>query len=139
MENAVGVIFILIFFLIFFGVIVFTIAGMWKAFEKAGREGWAAIIPIYNLVVMCEISGKPGWWAILCMLPYVSVVFQIIVAIEMAKSFGKGAGFGVGMAFLPFVFYPMLGFGDAEYVGPGGVRVNSSRNPQDGSQYDDQF
>lgn len=95
--------------------IVVIVAGMWKMFVKAGKPGWAAIIPFYNLYVMCEIGGKPGWWLILCLIPIVSIVFTVLVVIGVAKNFGKGVGFILGMIFLPFIFYPILGFGDARY------------------------
>jgi hypothetical protein len=94
---------------------VLMIAGMWKVFTKAGEPGWAAIVPIYNGLVLLKIAGKPGWWIILFLIPVVSFIIAIIVAIEVAKKFGQGAGFGIGMALLPFIFYPMLGFGSAQY------------------------
>jgi len=89
--------------------------GLWKIFEKAGKPGWAVLIPIYNAVVLLEIIDRPIWWLILlCFGP----VFGIIVGLELAKSFGKSMGFAIGMILLPFIFYPMLGFGDAKYQGP---------------------
>ncbi|MCB9233034.1 MAG: signal peptidase I [Bacteroidia bacterium] len=140
MERAAGVIFLLIFMILIFGVLILTFAGMWKTFQKAGKPGWGAIVPIYNIVLMTEIVGKPTWWVVLCLIPYVSVVFQIIIAIEMGKAYGKGAGFGVGLAFLPMIFYPILGFGDAEYVGPGGVPVGGFQGQQgQGGGFDEQF
>ena len=99
-------------------VLVAMIAGLWKVFVKAGKPGWACLIPIYNIVVLLQIVGRPIWWLILLIIPIVSIVVAFIVAIDMAKSFGKGTGFGVGIALLPMVFYPMLGFGDARYSGP---------------------
>jgi len=98
---------------------VLYIAGMWKVFAKAGEPGWAAIIPIYNLIVMLKIAGKPAWWFILFLIPVVGFIIAILVAIEIAKKFGKSAGFGIGLAFLGFIFYPMLGFGDATFQGGG--------------------
>ncbi|HEY1922304.1 MAG TPA: DUF5684 domain-containing protein [Tepidisphaeraceae bacterium] len=92
-----------------------AIAGCWKVFEKAGKPGWAAIVPIYNLMIMMEIAGKPLWWIVLCMIPFVNIVPMI----AFAEKFGKPAGFGVGLALLGFVFFPLLGFGDAQYVGGG--------------------
>ena len=103
---------------IYLAVVVLMIAGMWKAFTKADKPGWAAIIPIYNFIVILEIVGRPLWWIILLIIPIVSIVVMIIVSIDMAKSFGKGTGFGVGLALLSFVFYPILGFGDASYAEP---------------------
>lgn len=104
--------------LIQFVLIVLYIAGMWKVFSKAGKPGWAAIIPIYNIIVLLQIAGKPLWWIILFLIPLVNIVIIVLVSIEVAKAFGKGTGYGLGLAILGFIFYPMLGFSDATYVGP---------------------
>jgi hypothetical protein len=96
-------------------VLILMIAAMWKVFEKAGKPGWAAIVPIYNLVVLCEIAGKPAWWVILMLIPLVNIVIAIIVVLGVAKNFGKGAGFGFGLLLLAPIFYPMLAWGDARY------------------------
>ena len=108
--------------LVFIG---FMVAAMWKVFTKAGQPGWAAIVPIYNLYVMLQIVGRPAWWLalyLLAVIPFVGslivMVLGINIAIDMAKSFGKGAGFGIGLAFLGPIFYAILGFGSAQYVGP---------------------
>jgi hypothetical protein len=93
---------------------VLMIASMWKIFTKAGKPGWAAIIPIYNLIVLLEIAGKPLWWFILLLVPFVNIIVFIMVLVSIARNFGKGLGFAIGML-LPFIFYPMLGFGDARY------------------------
>lgn len=105
------------FFLIWFAVMVLIIASMWKIFSKAGKPGWAAIIPIYNVIVLLEVAGKPVWWFLLMFIPFVNIVIAIIVSIELAKNFGKSAGYGIGLAFLGIIFYPMLAFGSAQYVG----------------------
>ena len=94
------------------------IIAMWKVFTKAGQPGWASIIPIYNLYIWCKIVGRPGWWVILMLIPFVNFVICIILCIDMAKSFGKGAGFGIGLALLGIIFWPILGFGSAQYQGP---------------------
>lgn len=99
-------------------VIVLVIAGLWKTFDKAGQPGWAAIVPIYNLYVLCQIAGRPWWWLILMLIPIVSLIVAIVLAIDVAKSFGKGIGFGIGLALLAPIFYCILGFGSAQYVGP---------------------
>src|SRR5476651_1733903 len=102
-------------FILFFVFIwVICVAGIWKVFVKAGKPGWAAIIPIYNVIVLLEIAGKPIWWILLLLIPLVNLVIAILVSIEVAKKFGKGTGFGVGLALLGFIFYPILGFGDAQ-------------------------
>ena len=94
------------------------IVAMWKVFTKAGQPGWASIIPIYNLYVWCKIVGRPWWWILLMLIPFVNFIILIILCIDMAKSFGKGAGFGIGLAFLGIIFWPILGFGSAQYQGP---------------------
>jgi len=95
--------------------VVLMLAGLWKIFTKAGKPGWAAIVPIYNAIVMLEIAGRPVWWILLLLIPCVNFVVAIMVAIDLAKNFGKGTGYGLGLAFLPFIFYPLLGFSDAKY------------------------
>lgn len=101
--------------LVWLAVVVLMIAAMWKVFVKAGKPGWAAIVPIYNIIVLLEIAGKPLWWFILFLIPFVNFVVLIIVSISIARNFGKGTGYGLGLAFLAPVFYPILGFGDARY------------------------
>jgi len=103
--------------LIQFSIIVLTIAGVWGAYRKAGHSGWASIIPIYNVYMLIKIAGKPGWWLLLLFVPIVNIVIDIIVGIEVAKKFGKGEGFGIGLVFLPFIFFPILAFSDAKFVG----------------------
>lgn len=102
-----------IIFALIIGVVM--IAALWKVFAKAGEPGWAAIVPIYNILTMLKIAGKPGWWFLLFLIPGVNAIISILVAISLAAKFGKGAGFGLGMAFLPVIFYPMLGFGSSTY------------------------
>lgn len=112
-----GAIFGTMFLLVWLAVVVLVIAGFWKTFAKAGKPGWASIIPIYNLIVLLEIAGRPIWWIILLCVPLVNFVILILVAIDIAKAFGKGTGFGLGLAFLGPIFYPILGFGSAQFVG----------------------
>ena len=108
-----------IFPLIALAVVVFMIASVWKVFTKAGQPGWAVLVPIYNAYILLKVAGRPGWWLLLYLVPLVNFVIGIIVAIDIAKAFGKGTGFGVGLAFLGFIFYPILGFGSATYGPPG--------------------
>ena len=103
--------------LIYIAVIVLAIAGVWTTFAKAGKPGWAAIIPIYNMIVLMRVIERPWWWILLYAVPIVNVVIMIIVSIDLAKSFGKGVGFGIGIWLLPVIFYPILAFGSAEHVG----------------------
>jgi len=96
---------------------ILVIAGLWKVFTKAGKPGWAAIIPIYNLIVLLQIAGKPLWWIVLFCIPIVNFVVAIMVFINVAKAFGKGTGFAIGMLLLGPIFIPILGFGSAQYIG----------------------
>jgi hypothetical protein len=96
---------------------ILVIAGMWKVFTKAGKPGWAAIIPIYNMIVLLQIAGKPLWWLLLFFIPVVNIVIAAMVMINVAKAFGKGTGFALGLLFLSPIFIPILGFGDAKYIG----------------------
>src|ERR1700761_5402067 len=99
-------------------IVIFVIAGLWKIFEKAGQPGWACIVPIYNLIVLLRIVGKPWWWLLLMCIPYVGVVWSVWTYNMLSKSFGKDEGFTVGLVLLSPVFFPILGFGDARYLGP---------------------
>lgn len=100
-------------------VVIIVIAGFWKVYAKAGQPGWAAIIPIYNIWVLLKIIGRPGWWLILYFIPFINIIVYFINAIDLAKSFGKGAGYGIILlGFLSGIGHLILGFGDAEYVGP---------------------
>ena len=100
------------------------IASMWTIFSKAGKPGWASIVPIYNLIVLLEIVGKPWWWLFLMLIPIVNIVILIIVYHNLSLSFGKGGGFTVGLILLGIIFLPILAFGDAKYVGSGEQQTN---------------
>ena len=95
---------------------ILIIAAWWKIFSKAGQPGWAAIIPIYNWIVWCKIVGRPAWWVLLLLICF--PIFFIILSIDLAKSFGKGVGFAIGLILLSVIFFPILGFGSATYQGP---------------------
>src|SRR5947199_10877259 len=97
--------------------IVLMIAAMWRVFSKASQPGWAAIIPIFNVYIMCKVAGRPGWWLLLMLIPFVNLIIGIILSVDIAKRFGKGIGFAIGMILLPFIFWPILGFGSAQYQG----------------------
>lgn len=103
------------FLVVWCAVVLVILAAMWVTFTKAGEPGWACLVPIYNMVVMCKIAGKPWWWILLMIIPFVNFVIIIMLFIAFAKNFGKGAGFGIGLAFLGFIFFPMLAWGDAKY------------------------
>lgn len=101
--------------LIWLGFIVLIIASFWKVFTKAGQPGWASIVPIYNLIVLIQISGRPLWFFVLFFIPVANLIAIILIMIDIAKKFGKGPGFGLGLALLGIIFFPILAFGDAQY------------------------
>lgn len=103
--------------------VILIIASMWKVFTKAGRQGWEAIIPIYNAYVLLKIAGKPGWWLLLYFIPLVNIIFLIWTYNMVSKSFGKDEGFTIGLVLLGIIFWPILGFGPAIYQGPYGDRA----------------
>ncbi len=95
------------------------IVAFWKVFEKAGEAGWKSIVPFYNIWVMFEIAGRPGWWLLFMFIPFANFIVAIILALDMAKAFGKSAAFGIfGLFIFSFIGYMMLGWGDARYTKP---------------------
>jgi hypothetical protein len=115
--------------------ILFTIAALWRLFSKAGESGWKCLIPIYGAVVFQRILGRPGWWVLLMMVPVVNLAIAIIECFDLAKVFGKGVGYALGLLILGPIFVAVLAFGPAKYVGPGGapspvpVRPNMAGRP----------
>ena len=116
-----------VYLIIMLAIAVVSIIAMWKMFTKAGKPGWAAIVPIYNMVVLYQIAGVNPLWLLLLVgsiIPVVNFIvaiaffiINILVYIKLAKAFGKGGGFAVGLIFLPFIFQCILAFGSAEYQG----------------------
>ncbi len=100
------------------GTVILVIVAKWKIFEKAGQPGWAAIIPIYNKLIMLRIVGRPDWWIVLVFIPPVNLGVSVLLNIDLAKVFDREEIFAVGLILLPFVFYPILAFGDASYSKP---------------------
>ena len=93
-------------------ILVISTVAIWKVFSRAGKPGWAALIPIYNFYVILKIGNQPGWWVILLFVPLVNIVIVTMALISLAQRFGRGAGFGLGLTFLPFLFFPLLAFRD---------------------------
>lgn len=108
------------FALIAIAISVFYTIVMWKIFKKAGQPGWAALIPIYNIVIMLKIAKMPLWWLALLLIPVVNgigaIAFGIVWSLQLAKVFGKDTTFGVLTIFFNFVTLPILAFGDAKYL-----------------------
>ena len=106
------------FFSIVFFIAVLTIVAKWKVYEKAGQPGWASLIPIYNIYIILKIVGKPGWWLlVMIFFPPVGIFLSIWMTNLLSKSFGRGIICTLGLIFLSPIFYLLLGFGDAKYIG----------------------
>jgi len=108
---------------IILALVVFYVFVYWRIFEKAGKPGWAAIIPIYSGLVLLKIVGKPWWWILLFFIPGINLIISIWLSNLLSLSFGKGIGFTLGLIFLSFIFYPILSFSNAEYIGPAGGKT----------------
>ena len=118
---AAGIVGIIMSFLwIILAVSVFLIVCHWVVYTKAGKPGWACIVPFYNYIVLLDIVGKPWWWLLLMFIPGVNIVLAIIVIHGLSKSFGQGGAFTAGLVLLPLIFYPLLAFGNYQYTPPGG-------------------
>lgn len=103
------------------------IVSLWHIFAKAGRPGWASLIPLYNVIVLLNLIGRPWWYVVFVFIPGANAVLAVILCFGAARSFGKGWPFALGMILLPFIFLPVLAFGSARYVGPLGP--NYRRGP----------
>ncbi len=113
-----GVIFaILIIALLVIALVALMLVATWKIFVKAGKPGWNALVPIYSNVVMLEFLRMPLWLIVLAFMPFVNIAVWIVQSYRLARAFGKGGWFAAGLIFLPFIFYPILGFGSAQYQG----------------------
>jgi len=122
-DNAAAAAWIMAFlgiiFMVCAAIAVVMIIGLWKVFVKAGQPGWAVLIPIYNSYILLQIAGRPGWWLLLFFVPLVNIAILAIVSIDLAKSFGQSAAWGVILLFLlSGIGYLVLGFGNYKYIGP---------------------
>lgn len=114
-----------------FATYILVFAGMWYMFEKAGKPGWGAITPIYNIVLMTEIAKKPTWWIAMFFIPIANIVFMVMLMDGLAKSFKKDTGFTVGLVLLSPVFMCILGYGDAVHVDSTNNKPTSEKNDSD--------
>ena len=96
---------------------ILIVAAQWVIFVRAGQAGWKCLVPFYNMYVLMEIAGKPGWWMFLMFIPLVGLVFFLFAMLSLAKKFGRSELFGVGLLLLPMIFLPLLAFGGSEYEG----------------------
>ena len=113
--DAAGALVVMVALLFYFAVIAFYVVVGWKIFAKAGRPGWAVIVPIYNAIVFIRMAGRPAWWFLLFLIPVVNIAITFIVYIDFCRKFGKGTGFAVLTVFFGAITLPILAFGSAQY------------------------
>lgn len=104
--------------IIYIGILIVLLAGLWNVFVKADKPGWAIFVPFYGNYCEFDIAFGCGWLFLLMFIPLVKFVVMILMYFKLAKAFGKGIGFGFGLLLLPVIFVPMLGFGSTKYIGP---------------------
>lgn len=92
--------------------VLLVIISMWRVYERAGEPGWAVLIPFYNMYVLTKVAGLSGWWVVAMFIPLINIIALFVVSIGVARRFDRGAGFGVGLALLPMIFYPILAWGE---------------------------
>lgn len=119
-----------IFWLVTIAVSIIQIVALWKLFTKAGKPGWAAIVPFYNVLVMCEIAGRPAWWLAMMFIPIANIIFGIMLTIDFVKSYGKDMTFAVLTVLFSFIMLPIMAFDkNTRYVGPAGPEGNGMVPP----------
>ncbi len=119
-SNFLGISFFLLMGIFILAISILVIIAQWRIYEKAGQPGWAVLIPFFNFYILLKIVGKPAWWLLWIFVPLANIVVEIWVTNLLSKSFGKDEAFTLGLIFLSVIFYPILGFGKAEYKGPAG-------------------
>ena len=112
--------------ILLFILLILIIVADWKIFTKAGVPGWYSLVPFLNMYTLSKIAWGKGWYFFLLFIPVLDVAVAAIMSYKLALSFGKDIGYTIGLILLPFIFHMILGFGSAEYIGPGGVRERAS-------------
>ena len=110
--------FLIVWDIVILALCVLILVANWRIYMKAGRPGWAAIVPFYNMYCLFDMAFGNGWLFLLTFVPCVGAVMNIVMYVKLSQAFGMSGAFAVGLIFLPYVFLPILGFGDAEYIGP---------------------
>jgi len=95
-----------------------SIMVMWTIYVRAGKPGWASIVPVYNMIVLLEIAGRPALWFFLMMIPVVNLAIWFMICMDLAVAFDRGIPFAAGLFLVPVVFFPLIAFGEPDYVGP---------------------
>lgn len=116
--------------IVVYAVAILTIVSMWKIFKKAGQPGWAAIIPVYNIIVLLNIVELPIWYIALFFIPFANIYALFKIYIELAHKFGKSTGFGVLTVFFSAICLPILAFGKSNVYNGSTVNNGNMMNSQ---------
>jgi hypothetical protein len=95
--------------------VVAATIGAWLVFAKAGRPGWACLVPGYNGAEFLRVAKLPAWLWVLFLVPFVNIVLFVLACVRVARAFRKGPRFAAGLVFLPPVYMTILGMGAARY------------------------
>lgn len=98
-----------------FVICVFMLVVAWKLFVKAGKPGWASIVPIYNIIVFGQIAGFSTGLIVLMFIPIFNIIPAIMLPFKLAEKFDKSTGFAVGLLLLSPIFMAILAFDDSQY------------------------
>lgn len=137
-AAGLGIGLVICYFAFLFVVVGIVVASQWKIFTKAGEPGWAALVPIYNVMILSKICGRGEMFGLLCLVPCVGIIVSIMLTFDLAKVFGKDTGFAIGLLLLGIVFLPILAFGSSEYVGASGGGSGGSRRRRIADDDDDE-
>ncbi len=116
-AAVVGIAF-LVYMIVVLAITLIMVVSLWKLFTKAGKPGWASIVPVYNTIMLLEVAGRPAWWFLLAFVPFFGIWVEIVVILDFVKSYGKSTGFGVFAIFFPYIAFPILAFSKAQYIAP---------------------
>jgi hypothetical protein len=114
--------------IILLAIVVLMVASIWMMFVKAGKPGWACLVPLYNIIVWLSIIGRPWWYLFFLVFPVTAVILWAIIVFGTARSFNRSILFVLGVTFLPFIFIPVLGFSSSDYIG--GMGPSYRRGPK---------
>ena len=115
-AGVVGVILLILGILIGLAYIVLLIVSWWRIYTKAGRPGWANLIPVYGAIEFFNVAWGNGAYFLFMLLPVINVLVFIITIQKLSESFGRGIGYTLGMFLLPGIFIPILGLGKDKHI-----------------------
>nr|WP_294667262.1 DUF5684 domain-containing protein [uncultured Blautia sp.] len=123
---------------------ILQVIANWRIFTKAGEAGWKSIIPVYGDYISYKIAWQTGYFwmtlllgliaswiqnyanatgdnvmllIIVFLIKIITGIIGIMYSVKLARAFGRGTGFAIGLIFLQPIFILILGFGSDPYYG----------------------